>query len=71
METLFIILTIWLAPIILIILMLYLMMEKGQTVEDFAFQYDLDDSSFWVPYLFQEQITLFVLQYQHILYMNH
>lgn len=61
METLFIILTIWLAPIILIILMLYLMMEKGQTVEDFAFQYDLDDSSFWVPYLFQEQITLFVL----------
>lgn len=51
MEILFIILAIWLTPIILTGLILYLAMEKGQTVEDFVCEYDLDDTNFWGPLL--------------------
>lgn len=51
MEILFIILAIWLTPIILTGLVLYLAMEKGQTVENFVCQHDLDESYFWGPLL--------------------
>lgn len=46
MEILFIVLAIWLIPIILTGLMLYLAMEKSQTVENFIYQHDLNESFF-------------------------
>ena len=51
MKTLFIILAIWLTPIIITGLVLYRAMEKGQTIENFVYQHDLDEPTFWGPLL--------------------
>ena len=49
METILLLLSIYIIPILIIWFIMYLLMKKGQTIEEFIKETDCLDSSFIIP----------------------